>query len=107
MPEIKRYYLPKLFGGPRNAQRVSHDPAQTALIVAKLKKLPFVTVYDLDPYSPTNIENVMYTRREFGGPQGTVVFFAESKLSNEEAADRLWRYLMRASGSREWKCTTV
>lgn len=102
MSEIPRYYLPKLFGGSHNAQRVITDPCQAHLnMIRRSRTLLSGSYYspELPPPSFT-YETDVYTRREFGGPQGTVVFYADHRLSNAEACDRVWRYLMRASGSK-------
>ena len=94
---IPRYYLPKLFGGSRNAQRIITNPSSAYIQAVKgPKPLPFFTFQD----EQILFETDTYTRREFGGPQGTVVFYADQRLTDSEASERLWRYLMQASKSK-------
>lgn len=97
---IPRYFCNKLFGGPRNGQRVAHsdNPQGYCLSFPVFSRLHsgLVSEWSLahEPYKAAQ-----YTLREFGGQQGTVRFYAYSKLTDAEACDRFWRFAMRSTKS--------
>lgn len=95
-----RHYVNKLFGGPMNAKRVERPMDERAFECVKTARHRPLSFVEPGAAWPA-IETCRYTRRFFGGKFGTVEYFAHRDLSNEEAHERLWRFLMRTAKATE------
>lgn len=94
------FYCNKLFGGFRNGQRYDLDSGQDRQFFARLSRAGWISSYATHDLTYRQDE-VIYTRRRIGSAWGAIIFFAECSLSEEEAAERFWQYLMRCSGSKQ------
>lgn len=94
-----RWESNKLLGGIKNGETVAPPPGLTYLEIASFEPVqPFVTE-DYAPYS-ARFERHVYTQREWGSAAGTLKFWADQRLTNEEAEKKLWYRFMRSIGAR-------
>lgn len=96
----KRYKCDRLFGGPLHRKRSAyvHSPYCQGVQTAHLPKpLMFMPAPD-SPSGVTTFQTIDYTpRKVLFGRNKMVTFYADSRLSDEEAADRFFTYLLDRS----------
>lgn len=95
----KRYRCDRLFGGPLHRKRhpaARNEPEFGAVMMAQMTSMPLY--HPNDPlYLPTP-KTLMYTRREAAfGPGKVVSYYADSRLSDAEASDLFFTYLLDRS----------
>lgn len=102
--EPKRYICDRMFGGVLHRKRTAlvRDPTCSSVVAQKPPKLPPSTLTYGSPvpasYSLPMIDLVNYTPRKVGfGPNRIVTFFADSRLSDEEACEQFFTYLLDRS----------
>lgn len=95
-----RWESKKLLGGDMNGETINPAPNHHGYI--EVASFQPVSPYVRDDYPPyeSSFERHVYIQREWGSAAGVLRFWADQRLTNEQAEKLLWYRLMRSIGAR-------